>query len=207
MSEDPTILIIDDEEEICSFLSDLLTREGYTAITANNPEEGLAKVEELRPDLVLLDLKMPRMDGVEVLRRIKTFDETIPVVIMTGYGTMDSAMAAMRLGAFDYITKPFDLAHVKALIKDALVHRIHDALGKVKPAEVLLSEEEAFLDSLPKCRPEGACLWEAAVRALLLGDAQFMRYWAEQTGIPAEDKKSLERLLHVLTDAIRRKRQ
>jgi DNA-binding response OmpR family regulator len=208
MVEDPTILVIDDEVEICGFLKDLLTAEGYTVITASDPQEGLEKVEQLRPDLVLLDLKMPKMNGVEVLRRSKRLHATIPVIIMTGYGTMESAMAAMRLGAFDYITKPFDLPHLKALVKDALAHRISGFLEELKSAKDLLSEADlAFLDSIPKCRPEGACLWEAAVRALLLGDAQFMTEWAEEASIPEEDKKNLERLSQIVIDLNRRRRR
>jgi len=208
MVKDPTILVIDDDEEICGFLKDLLTAEGYTVITASDPEEGSKKVEELRPDLVLLDLKMPKMDGVEVLRQIKKLDETIAVIIMTGYGTMESATAAMRLGAFDYITKPFDLAHLKALVKEALAHRIGGFLEALKSARELLSEDEtAFLDSIPECRPEGACLWEVAVRAFLLGDAQFVTVWMERASIPEEDKKNLERLSQIVIGIIRKRRR
>ena len=118
----PRILVIDDEVEICNFLKDLLTTEGYTVFTASDPLKGLQMTEKLRPDLVLLDLMMPQMSGIEVLRRIKKIDGTIAVTIITGFGSMDTARAAMRLEAFDYVTKPFDLAHVKALVKDALAN-------------------------------------------------------------------------------------
>jgi len=208
MAENPTILVIDDEVEICSFLKDLLTAEGYTVVTASDPEEGLQRAEKLKPDVVLLDLKMPRMDGIEVLRRIKKIDEAIAVIIITAYGTMDSAKAAMRLGAFDYITKPFDLAHLKVLVRDALAYRIGGFIEKLKAGESRLEEKEKdFLDSLEKCRPEGACLWETAVRAFLLGDSQFMTDWMEREDIPQEDKRNVERLRQIVNDMIWRVRR
>jgi DNA-binding response OmpR family regulator len=208
MPGNPTILVIDDEVEICSFLEDLLTPAGYTVYTASRPEEGLKKVEQLRPDVVLLDLKLPDMNGVEVLRRIKTFDDTIAVIMMTGFGTMESAMAAMRLGAFDYITKPFDLAHLRSLINDALAQRtgrLPDNLDS--GGETLTEEEGAFLDSIRPCQGEQPCLWEMAVRTLLLGDLQFLREWTERADVTEEDKANLDRLRRIVANAIRRKRE
>ena len=124
MDRDQCILVIDDEVGICDLLKDVLTAEGYAVFTANDPEKGLRMVEELTPDLVLLDLKMPKMNGIEVLRRIKRFDDATAVIITTGTGTEDTARAATRLGAFDYVGKPFDFAHLKALVRDALANRI-----------------------------------------------------------------------------------
>lgn len=208
MPGNPTILVIDDEVEICSFLEDLLTPAGYTVYTANRPEEGLKKVEQLRPDVVLLDLKLPDMNGVEVLRRIKTFDDTIAVIMMTGFGTMESAMAAMRLGAFDYITKPFDLAHLRSLINDALTQRTGRFLDDLSSGgEALTEEEGAFLDSIRPCQGERPCLWEVAVRTLLLGDLQFLREWTERADVTEEDKANLDRLRRIVANAIRRKRE
>jgi len=208
MRGDPTILVIDDEVEICSFLDDLLTPAGYTVYTANRPEEGLKKVEQLRPDVVLLDLKLPDMNGVEVLRRIKTFDDTIAVIMMTGFGTMESAMAAMRLGAFDYITKPFDLAHLRSLINDALTQRTGRFPDNLDSGgETLTEEEGAFLDSIRPCQGERPCLWEVAVRTLLLGDLQFLREWTERADVTEEDRANLDRLRRIVANAIRRKRE
>lgn len=208
MVRDPIILVIDDEVEICSFLKDLLSAEGYAVLTESDPERGLRLIGRMRPDLVILDLKMPEMDGIEVLRRIKKVDATITVIIATGYGTMDSAKAAMRLGAYDYVTKPFDLAHLKALVKDALTYQISGFVEETKAQRRPLSDEErAFLDALGTCRPEGACVWEAAVRAFLLGDSQFMNDWMEQANIPQKDKENLRRLIQILSDVIRRARR
>lgn len=208
MVKRPDILVIDDEMEICGFLKDLLTAEGYTVATATDPKEGLRIVEQSRPDLVLLDLKMPGMSGIDVLRRIKKIDEGMAVIIITGFGSMDTARAAMRLDAFDYITKPFDLAHVKAVVKDALARKITGLVGQLKSRDGLLSKKElTFLDSLEKCRPEGACVWEVAVRGFLLGDIQFLLDWTEQPGIPHEDKKNLARVTQILNNMTKRLRQ
>ena len=122
MVKETSIVVIDDEVEICSFLEDLLAAEGYTVYTACDPVEGLWKVEKLRPDLVMLDMQMPRMNGTEVLRRIKKIDGATTVIIITGFSAMSSVRDAMRLGAFAYVTKPFRLAEVKALVKAALDH-------------------------------------------------------------------------------------
>jgi DNA-binding NtrC family response regulator len=205
MVETPCILVIDDEVDICSFLHDVFTAEGYTVSTASDPEEGIQMVEKLKPDLVLLDLKMPGMSGIDVLREIKKIDESIAVIIMTGFGTMDTARAAMRLGAFDYITKPFDLPHLRALVKDALAYTIGSYVEQLKSLRGRLSDEQtAFLDALQSCRPQGACLWEVAVRAFLLGDTEFLADWMEQSSIPDEDKKNMARLIEILNDVIRR---
>jgi len=205
MAKDPVILVIDDEEEICGFLKDLFAAEGYTVHTATEPEKGLELAEELRPEVVLLDLKMPRMDGIEVLRRIKKIDEAIAVIIITGFGTMDSARAAIRLGAFDYITKPFDLPHVKALVKDALAYRVSTIIEELKAGKGLPTKKElAFLNSILKCKPEGACLWEVVVREFLLGDAQCLTDWMKQPNIPQKEKENLKRLTEILESMFRR---
>jgi DNA-binding NtrC family response regulator len=120
MVKQPCIVVIDDDTEICGLLRDVLAAEGYSVSTACDPAEGVWMVKTLEPDLVMLDMKMPKMSGMDVLRWIKKTDEAIPVIIMTAFGTADSEKAAMRLGAFDYIAKPFDLASVKALVKKAL---------------------------------------------------------------------------------------
>lgn len=208
MVKRPDILVIDDEMEICGFLKDVLTTEGYVVATATDPKEGLRIVEQSRPDLVLLDLKMPGMSGIDVLRRIKKIDEGMAVIIITGFGSMDTARAAMRLDAFDYITKPFDLSHVKAVVKDALARKITGLVEQLKSRDGLLSKKElTFLDSIEKCRPEGACVWEVAVRAFLLGDIQFLLDWTEQPGIPHKDKKNLARVTQILNNMTKKLRQ
>ena len=118
-----TILVVDDEKDICDFFKDFLTEENYRTLTALNGKEGIEITRKEKPDLVLLDIKMPGMDGIAVLERIKKINPEIQVVMITGYGSLKTAREAMKLGAYDYITKPFDLKFIRQVIKDALSER------------------------------------------------------------------------------------
>jgi len=120
-----SILIIDDEAELCQSLSEMLKEEeeGYKLSIANNGEKGLAKIKEEAPDLVLLDIKMPEMDGIETLKRIRAIDKDILVIMLTAYQTVETAVKAMKLGAYDYISKPFNYEELKIIIKRALQTR------------------------------------------------------------------------------------
>lgn len=114
------ILIVDDEHAICQVFSDLLEKQGYATKTAASGEEAIARVRQNKPDLVLLDFQMPGMTGLETLQQIKEIDKTIPVVIMTAYGTMKTTMGAMRLGAHDFLNKPVELSQIRSLVKRIL---------------------------------------------------------------------------------------
>ena len=100
------ILIVDDESNIRDILKDRLEATGYQVIQASDGKEGLALTESEEPDLILLDLKMPKMDGIEVLERLRKKFPEIIVIVLTGHGTIGLAVEAMKLGAFDFITKP-----------------------------------------------------------------------------------------------------
>ena len=119
------ILIIDDEVELCQNLSEMLKgeEEGYGVSVANSGKKGLAKIKEEIPDLVLLDIKMPEMDGIETLEKIKAIDGNILVIMLTAYQTVETAIKAMKLGAYDYISKPFNYEELKIIIKRALQTR------------------------------------------------------------------------------------
>lgn len=114
------ILIVDDQKDTCDLLMEILADEGYDTFSVLSGRSALNSVKKEKPDLVLLDIKMPRMDGIEALKRIKEIDKNIAVVIITGYGSLDTAREAMRLGAFDYVTKPFDIHLIRAVVSDAL---------------------------------------------------------------------------------------
>ncbi len=115
-----TILIVDDDETTCETLAAMLRREGYESIRARNGVEALKRIAEYRPALVFMDISMPEMDGFEALRRARETAGEIPVVIMTGQGTMATAITAIQLGAFDYVLKPLDSAQVREVAKKAL---------------------------------------------------------------------------------------
>jgi len=114
-----TILIVDDEENILDFLEEAL-KEEYLIIKGKNGKEAIKKVQEFYPDVVLMDYKMPGMDGMEAFLKIKEIDKDIPVILMTAYGTSQVAIQAMKEGAYDYVTKPLDLEEIKVTLKKAI---------------------------------------------------------------------------------------
>jgi len=109
-----TILVVDDDEDILDLIERHLSNRGYEVLTAYDGEQAISLLDKLTFDLVITDLKMPKFDGMEVLRRAKENDPNIEVVILTGHGTMDSVVEALRDGgAFDYLQKP--LHNIKQL--------------------------------------------------------------------------------------------
>ncbi|MBI5755850.1 MAG: response regulator [Nitrospirae bacterium] len=109
-----TILVVDDDEDILELIERHLSNRGYEILTAYDGEQALSLLDKIKFDLIITDLKMPKIDGMEVLRRAKEKDPNIEVVILTGHGTMDSVIEALRDGgAFDYLNKP--LHNIKQL--------------------------------------------------------------------------------------------
>ena len=119
------ILVVDDDTNICELLRLYLTKEGYQVTTANDGEEGLEKFNQLKPDMVLLDVMMPRMDGLEVCRRIRKLGNT-PVMMLTAKGEIEDRIIGLELGADDYLIKPFSPRELVARVR-ALFRRAHQA--------------------------------------------------------------------------------
>lgn len=117
----PKILIIDDEEHMCWALDRAMRQEGYQTVVAYRGREGLGLIREESPSLVILDLRLPDMDGLEVLKEAKAVNPKLPVIMLTAHGTIETAIEAMKIGAADYITKPFDLEELKLVIKQNLL--------------------------------------------------------------------------------------
>ncbi len=117
-----TILIVDDERTLARAVRAFLQEAGYEAEVAGDAEQALGLLESLRPDVVFSDVRLPGMSGIELLRRIREFDPALPVVIMTAYGTIEGAVEAVKLGAFDYLKKPVDLEELKLLADRAREH-------------------------------------------------------------------------------------
>ena len=117
------ILIVDDNEDILSLLSSILKLEGYKTDTAENGRSALEKIRPGSPGLVLLDVKLPDMDGMDVLEKARKANADLPVIMITGFGDVKGAVRAMKLGAYDYITKPFDNDELMIVIKEALRKR------------------------------------------------------------------------------------
>lgn len=111
------ILIVDDQFGIRILLNEVFQKEGYDTYQAANGVQALSIVKENRPDLVLLDMKIPGMDGIEILKRLKAIDETIQVIIMTAYGELDMIQKAKDLGALTHFAKPFDIDEIVTAVK------------------------------------------------------------------------------------------
>ncbi|MCP4268124.1 MAG: sigma-54-dependent Fis family transcriptional regulator [Candidatus Brocadiaceae bacterium] len=116
----PVILVVDDEDTIRFCLQEALEVEGYKVYTEENGENSLKLIKKVIPDLIVLDLKMPGMNGLDLLREIKSHDQNILVILLTGHATVDTAVNAMKAGAFDYLQKPFKMDHIKVVVERAL---------------------------------------------------------------------------------------
>ncbi len=119
MAHVPRVLVVDDEANLRKVLAATLRREGYEVATASDGDAALAEIEESGADVVVTDLVMPRRDGLSLLRQVLQSHPEIPVILITAHGTVDSAVEALKLGAFDYITKPFEQEELKRTIAKA----------------------------------------------------------------------------------------
>jgi DNA-binding NtrC family response regulator len=117
------VLIVDDDRDISLMLSALMKREGLTSMVAHDGETALKMVLVSKPGMLLVDVKMPGLDGMEVLKRIKETDPELPVVLITAYAEIPASVVAMRAGAFDYLAKPFDHSEVIRVVRAALAER------------------------------------------------------------------------------------
>jgi two-component system, NtrC family, nitrogen regulation response regulator NtrX len=166
------ILVIDDEAEIRRSVRMILEYEGYDVIEAASGPEGLTMAEREAPDLVFLDVKMPGMDGLEVLQRIKALNEAVPVVIISGHGTVSTAVEATKAGAFDFIEKPLASERVLVTIRNALDQtRLRDENRSLKRAVEVRHQMVGESQPLKQ-------IWDAIKRAaptnatvLLLGES------------------------------------
>ncbi len=144
----PSILIIDDEKSIRKTLTEILTYEGYKIDEASDGEEGLKKFKEKNFDLVLCDIKMPKLDGIEFLERAKEINDEVPIIIISGHGNIETAVEAVKKGAYDYISKPPDLNRMLITLRNAMdktslvaetkvlkrkVSKVQDIVGESSP--------------------------------------------------------------------------
>lgn len=119
MSE-KNILIVDDEAEVLELLSELVEKLGFTPITANNAHEALDIIENKKVDVILSDLVMPEMDGIELLKRVKARKGDIPFLVITGHPSIETAVETIKKGAYDYLPKPFQIDDVAIKINRAM---------------------------------------------------------------------------------------
>lgn len=143
------VLVIDDEVNLRKVLAALLRREGYDVTVAENGEQGLAEFHKNGADIVVTDLVMPKQGGMEVLSGVRSANSDVPVIIITAHGTVDSAVEAIKLGAFDYITKPFEQAELSSVIAKAA--KAHESARRsvrpdVKARSAIIGESSQMHD-------------------------------------------------------------
>lgn len=124
MSPSRRILIVDDDPAVVELLRDYFTEAGYTTDTALTGRDALTLIPQSRPDVVLLDIRMPHMDGVEVLGRIRAAHAAIPVIMITGNDDIALARNTLKMGAFDYVAKPFDFGYLAQAVATASMYRL-----------------------------------------------------------------------------------
>ena len=135
MDEPIRLLIVDDEESFTAALRERLEMRGFAVATAAGGDEALALCVDDRFDLALVDLKMPGMDGKELLTRLKEAHEFLEVIILTGHGTMGSAVECAKLGAFSYLPKPYELDELLTVLRDAYAQRLHHKLAAAEAGQ------------------------------------------------------------------------
>ncbi len=114
------IFVIDDEEEMCWVLEKAMRKEGHNVFTFTNPLQGLEKFKQDGADLLLMDLMMPEMDGLTLLKNIRAINEQVPVIMITGHGSLENALDLVTAGATGYLTKPFDVKDVREIVRRTL---------------------------------------------------------------------------------------
>jgi DNA-binding NtrC family response regulator len=142
------VLVVDDEEIFRNLLQKTLVLEGFTVETAKDGVEGIQALRESPFSIVLTDLMMPKAGGIEVLKAAKAIDPSIAVIIITGYASLDSALAAIREGAYDYITKPFQLEEIRLTVSNA------------NEMQRLITENRLLMENLNKAYKQLATLME-----------------------------------------------
>ncbi|MBP2649727.1 MAG: atoC 3 [Firmicutes bacterium] len=120
MNSDYTILVVDDEESLCKLLSAVFKREGFQVMVAESGEAALEKFKANQVDVILMDIRMSNMDGLSALKELRKISRDITVILMTAFAAVETAVEAVKLGAFDYIIKPFDIEEVKLIVDRAI---------------------------------------------------------------------------------------
>ncbi|MDP2233685.1 MAG: sigma-54 dependent transcriptional regulator, partial [Actinomycetota bacterium] len=154
------ILIVDDEKNMRWVLGQALDVDGFEVVEAADGKEALSSIAEQAPDIMILDHRMPAPDGMEVLRRLRANGHTFPVIMLTAHGNVETAVEAMKAGATEYLTKPFDLEELKLAIDKALrfsnlsaeVERLREELDREYDIEGIVAADPAMIDLLEQVR-------------------------------------------------------
>jgi DNA-binding NtrC family response regulator len=149
-----TVLVVDDESVLAGAMRDYLCRHGFAVSVRSSGEEALKTIERQPPDIVVLDYRLPRMDGLAVLRQIKESRPEVEVIMLTAHGSVESAVEAMKLGAFDYLNKPVDLEELRLVVAKALqslkqsqeLDYLRSRMDKENPSHEIVGRSEKISD-------------------------------------------------------------
>ncbi len=202
-------LVVDDEEIVRSFLIDVLTDEGYQVASVASGEEAIKLMTREEFDLIITDIKMPGTDGMEVLRVAKARDPNQNVIVMTGYASTETAVESMKLGAADYITKPFNLDQIKIVVAKTLERsrlrqkaeegELYKQMSRIDGLTELYNY--TFFQQLLKTEVERAHRYGHQLSLLMIDIDNFKRY-NDAYGHPAGDE-ALRKLARVMSRAVR----
>ncbi|MDI9319108.1 MAG: sigma-54 dependent transcriptional regulator [Phycisphaerales bacterium] len=171
----PKVLVIDDERAICSTLTEILSFEGYEVEEASNGVEGLKKILSGNYDCVICDIKMPKMDGIEMLEKVMVEKPDTQIIIISGHGNIETAVEAVKKGAFDYISKPPDLNRMLITLRNAMERKelvVETKQLRIKVEQKILDESDMIgcSDALEKIRETLTKIAPTEARVLITGE-------------------------------------
>ncbi|MHB9130158.1 MAG: HD domain-containing phosphohydrolase [Armatimonadota bacterium] len=206
------VLVVDDERGVRESIR-MLLKDQFDVTLAVNGRDAITKLAEVNPDIVLLDLRMPDMSGIEVLQNVKAKDPHIEVILVTAYATVDTARKALRLGAFDYITKPFNPHELEGIVRRGIERRL-DALRRSATLEAIQQDYHTLRKEVEMAKHQMATYVRDTVYALLMslelrdaysGQHSMAVLWlvdqfSQQLGLTTEDRYRVKRaaLVHDL---------
>ena len=189
-------LVVDDEPPVGQLLADFFTPKGYEVICALGGLEGLSKLEKHRPDVILMDVRMPDMDGITVLRRIREVSPWVGVLMMSGNTDTDAAKETLQLGAFDYVLKPFDLDYL-----DRAVHKMLTAASTPGPESTAAAPEPSqhglLYDLTVEIFKATRAMGSEAARTTLTPALEAAALTAVQKGVVGEKSEVIRALNHL----------
>ena len=190
MISNPRILVVDDEPVVCRSCQKILSEDGYEVSTVFTGREGLEKVRQEHFDVTITDMKIPDISGMEVLECIRGEQPDMPVVMITGYASVDTAVEAMKLGAFDYIPKPFTPEEISAIIKKALESK-EEAPSESEATESIMIHRDAVMAVLNRAAEDTGFIAELSEE----GSEALRDYtlsWEEKAALVSGDQAWLE---------------
>ncbi|HMR00472.1 MAG TPA: response regulator, partial [Ignavibacteria bacterium] len=166
-----TVLIIEDDKAIVDVLKMILEHDGFKIEKAFNGPTGIEKFREVNPDVVLLDIRMPKMDGIEVLQEIRKIDKSSVIIMISGHGNIETAVQTTKLGAYDFISKPFDVERLKLTIQNGLNYR--KLLAENESMKQKFDADAEFLggsDEMKRLKDQISRIASTSSRVLITGE-------------------------------------